>query len=149
VDRNDGKLISATNYAKVSWSTSKDATGGPCRIRLARPRWKKSRLPMSGRRDELDVATYDPADELFYVTAREQCDIFATAPQPYDAGHAYSARPIFPTMKRKTVLGGVRALIPRRASSSGNGSMLRHVGRSLSTAGGLVFTGDAKELHRA
>src|SRR5437762_7087478 len=29
VDRTNGKLISATSYAKVSWSTSKDATGRP------------------------------------------------------------------------------------------------------------------------
>ena len=41
--------------------------------------------------------SYDSQTELFYVTAREQCDIFSTAPQPYEAGHAYYGSAYFPS----------------------------------------------------
>lgn len=39
---------------------------------------------MPGRRRR-----HDPKTKLFYVIAREQCDIFSAAVQPYDPGHAY------------------------------------------------------------
>jgi len=40
LDRTNGKLISATSYAKVTWSTSKDAAGRPVPDRMRCPRQK-------------------------------------------------------------------------------------------------------------
>ena len=56
--------------------------------------------------------TYDPQTKLFYVTAREQCDIFATAPQPYEAGHAYYGSAYFPNDEAQPFWGALRALDP-------------------------------------
>src|SRR5438876_7239412 len=72
--------------------------------------------------------TYDPQTKLFYVTAREQCDIFATAPQPYEAGHAYYGSAYFPNDETQPFWEPCARLIPPRASSSGNGSILRRRG---------------------
>jgi len=53
-----------------------------------------------GRRgDELDVTDVRSTNAAFLCYgAREQCDVFSTAPQAYEAGHAYYAARIFQTM---------------------------------------------------
>ena len=56
--------------------------------------------------------TYDPQTKLFYVTAREQCDVFSTAPQPYDAGHAYYGSAYFPNDDAQPFYGALRAIDP-------------------------------------
>jgi len=80
-----------------------------------------------------------------YVTAREQCDIFSTAAQPYQAGHAYYGSAYFPNDDAGPFWGALRAIDPVTGKSSGNGSIHRRPWAGvLSTAGGLVFTGDAE-----
>ena len=88
--------------------------------------------------------TYDPQTGLFYVNARDQCDIFSTAPQPYEAGHAYYGSAYFPSQEAEPYRG-FRAIDPatgeikwefEHASPTWSGV--------LSTAGGLVFSGDAE-----
>jgi len=88
--------------------------------------------------------TYDPQTKLFYVTAREQCDVFSTAPQPYEAGHAYYGQHIS-RMTTRAVLWSVAR------DRSGHGKIKwewKHPSPTwsgvLSTAGGVVFTGDAE-----
>jgi alcohol dehydrogenase (cytochrome c) len=56
--------------------------------------------------------TYDPQTKLFYVTAREQCDVFSTAPQPYEAGHAYYGSAYFPNDDAAPFYGALRAIDP-------------------------------------
>ena len=89
--------------------------------------------------------TYDPQTKLFYVTAREQCDVFSTAPQPYEAGHAYYGSAYFPNDDAAPFYGALRAIDPdtgkvkwewKHPSPTWSGV--------LSTAGGVVFTGDAE-----
>lgn len=81
---------------------------------------------------------------LFYVTANEGCDIFTTAPQKYDGGYAYYGSAYFPAEDSKRA-GAIRALDPftgqlkwefKHLTSSGSGL--------LSTAGGVLFTGDSQ-----
>src|SRR5204863_3844602 len=89
--------------------------------------------------------TYDPQTKLFYVTAREQCDIFSTAPQPYEAGHAYYGSAYFPNDDTQPFWGALRALDPATSKLKWE---WKHTSPTwagvLSTAGGLVFTGDAE-----
>jgi alcohol dehydrogenase (cytochrome c) len=89
--------------------------------------------------------SFDAQTGLFYVSAREQCDIFSTAPQPYEAGHAYYGSAYFPSDEAEPYWGALRAIDP------GSGRVkweFRHPSPTwsgvLSTAGGLVFTGDAE-----
>jgi len=146
LDRTTGKLLSATPYGKVTWSDSKDAEGRPVANKESSPTLEgRVVCPGALGKTHWMSPTFSPRTGLFYVSAREQCDIFSTAPQPYEAGHAYYGSAYFPADETEPYWGAVRAIDPS------NGQMkweFRHVSPSwsgvLSTAGGLVFTGDAE-----
>src|SRR2546429_4743183 len=146
IDRSNGKLVVANPFAKVTWSDSKDASGVPLGRKDASPTLKGNRVcPGAAGATNWMSPTYDPQTQLFYVTAREQCDVFSTAPQPYEAGHAYYGSAYFPNDDAAPFTGALRAIDPN------TGKLKREWkhpsptwARVLSTAGGLVFTGDAE-----
>lgn len=146
LDRTTGKLLSATSYAKVTWSTSKDAVGRPVGAKEGEPTPEGNPVcPGALGATNWMSPSYDPQTKLFYVTAREQCDIFSTAPQAYDAGHAFYGSAYFPNDSAQPFSGALRALDPA------TGKLVwewRHNSPAwagvLTTAGGLVFTGDAE-----
>src|SRR5690242_12674369 len=113
IDRTSGKLLSATAYGRVTWSDSKDASGVPIERKEASP--TLTGVPVCpgaiGATNWMSPA-YDPEGKLFYVTAREQCDIFSTAPQPYEAGHAFYGSAYFPNDVAQPFWGAVRAIDP-------------------------------------
>ena len=146
VDRTTGKLLSASAYAKVTWSTSKDSGGRPAPSKDASPSLQGVPVcPGAFGATNWMSPTYDPQTKLFYVTAREQCDIFSTAPQPYEAGHAYYGSAYFPNDDTQPFWGALRALDPQTGKIKWE---WKHTSPAwagvLSTAGGLVFTGDAE-----
>jgi alcohol dehydrogenase (cytochrome c) len=146
IDRATGKLISANPFAKVTWSTSKDAEGRPATDKNGTPTLEGNRVcPGAAGATNWMSPTYDPQTKLFYVTAREQCDIFSTAPQPYEAGHAYYGSAYFPNDDAAPFWGALRALDPASGKLKWE---WKHPSPTwsgvLSTAGGLVFTGDAE-----
>jgi alcohol dehydrogenase (cytochrome c) len=146
IDRASGKLISANPYAKVTWSDSKDASGAPVARKDASPTHDGNRVcPGAAGATNWMSPTYDPQTQLFYVTAREQCDIFSTAPQPYEAGHAYYGSAYFPNDDAAPFWGALRAIEPATGKIKWE---WKHPSPTwsgvLSTAGGLVFTGDAE-----
>ena len=146
IDRTSGKLVLAESYAKVSWSREKDANGRPVAAKDSSPTPDGNRVcPGAAGATNWMSPTYDPQTKLFYVTAREQCDVFSTAPQPYDAGHAYYGSAYFPNDEAAPFYGALRALDLK------TGKIVwewKHISPTwsgvLSTAGGLVFTGDAE-----
>ena len=146
IDRAAGKLLSATPYGRVTWSDSKDASGIPVERKEASPTLTGVPVcPGALGATNWFSPTYDPQTKLFYVSAREQCDIFSTAPQPYEAGHAFYGSAYFPNDDAQPFWGAVRAIDP---STSKVKWEFKHLSPSwsgvLSTAGGLVFTGDAE-----
>jgi alcohol dehydrogenase (cytochrome c) len=146
IDRSSGKLLSASNFAKVSWSTSRDANGRPVPDKSASPEPGGNRVcPGAAGATNWMSPTYDPQTKLFYVTAREQCDIFSTGPQPYEAGHAYYGSAYFPNDDTEPFWGALRAIDPESGKIKWE---WKHPSPTwsgvLSTAGGLVFTGDAE-----
>jgi alcohol dehydrogenase (cytochrome c) len=146
LDRASEKLLSARPYAKVTWSDSKDASGTPIARKDASPTPDGNRVcPGAAGATNWMSPTYDPQTKLFYVTAREQCDIFSTAPQPYEAGHAYYGSAYFPNDDAVPFTGALRALDLETGKLKWE---LKHLSPTwsgvLSTAGGLVFTGDAE-----
>jgi len=146
VDRASGKLLSATPYGRVTWSNAKDANGVPIERKEASPTLTGVPVcPGAIGATNWMSPTYDPQTKLFYVSAREQCDIFSTAPQPYEAGHAFYGSAYFPNDDAQPFWGAVRAIDPTTSQIKWE---LKHLSPSwsgvLSTAGGLVFTGDAE-----
>lgn len=146
VDRDKHKLLSANPYAKITWSNSKDAEGRPAPNKEGEPTATgHSVCPGALGATNWMSPSFDSETRLFYVTAREECDIFSTAAQPYEAGHAYYGSAYFPSDEAEPYWGAVRAIDPA------NGQMrweFRHTSTSwsglLSTAGGLLFTGDSE-----
>ena len=146
IDRTTGKLISANAYGKTTWSDAKDADGRPIANKEASPTFEgRTACPGAAGTTNFMAPTYDPETGLFYVTARDQCDVFSTAPQPYEVGHAYYGSAYFPSDEAEPYRGFLKAVDPatgqvkwkfEHASPTWSGV--------LSTAGGLVFTGDAE-----
>jgi alcohol dehydrogenase (cytochrome c) len=136
----------ANPFAKVTWSDSKDASGAPIARKDASPTLEGNRVcPGAAGATNWMSPTYDPQTQLFYVTAREQCDVFSTAPQAYEAGHAYYGSAYFPNDDAAPFTGALRALDPNSGKIKWE---WKHPSPTwsgvLSTAGGLVFAGDAE-----
>ena len=146
MDRATGKLLSANSYGKVTWSDTKDAQGRPLAKKESEPT-SEGRVVCPGAAGTTNwmSPTFDPQTSLFYVNAREQCDMFSTAPQPYEAGHAYYGSAYFPADQTEPFWGALRAIDPSTGQVKWE---FRHPSPSwsgvLSTAGGLLFTGDAE-----
>jgi alcohol dehydrogenase (cytochrome c) len=146
LDRSTGKLISATAYGKITWSDHKDAAGRPVANKEASPTLAGHTVcPGALGATNFMAPAYDPKTSLFYVTARDQCDIFSTAPQPYEAGHAYYGSAYFPSDEAEPYRGSLKAIVPATGEIKWK---FEHTSPTwsgiLTTAGGLVFTGDAE-----
>ena len=146
LDRTTGKLISANAYGKTTWSDSKDAEGRPAANQNSSPTPKGHTVcPGALGSTNWMSPSFDAQTGLFYVSARDQCDIFSTAPQPYEAGHAYYGSAYFPSDEAEPYLGALRAIDPNSGTVKWE---FHHTSPSwsgvLSTAGGLLFTGDAE-----
>ena len=88
--------------------------------------------------------SFSPQTDLFYVAAREQCDVFTSSEQPYRPGAGFfgsSANP--PPKQKEKDWGSVRAIDPATGSIRWE---FKHYSAPfagvMSTAGGLVFAGD-------
>jgi alcohol dehydrogenase (cytochrome c) len=146
LDRTTGKLLSTNAYAHTTWTDSKDADGRPVPNQQSSPT-PEGRTVCPGALGATNwmSPSFDSRTNLFYVTAREECDIFSTAPQPYEVGHAYYGSAYFPSDKAEPYWGALRAIDPKSGQVKWE---FRHVSPTwsgvLSTAGGLLFTGDAE-----
>ena len=146
LDRTNGKLLSATAYGKTTWSDGKDAEGRPVANKDSSPT-PAGRTVCPGALGTTNwmSPSFDSQTGLFYVTARDQCDLFSTAAQPYQAGHAYYGSAYFPSDEAEPYVGAVRAIdiASRKVKWE-----FRHTSPTwsgvLSTAGGLLFTGEAE-----
>jgi alcohol dehydrogenase (cytochrome c) len=146
IDRTTGKLLSATAYGKQTWSDTKDSDGRPVANSNSSPTFEGHTIcPGALGTTNFMAPTYDPQTGLFYVTARDQCDIFSTAPQPYEAGHAFYGSAYFPSEAAEPFLGFLKAIDPVTGEIK---QKFQHTSPTwsgvLSTAGGLVFSGDAE-----
>lgn len=146
IDRTNGKLISATPYGKTTWSDSKDADGRPVANKNASPTLEGHTVcPGALGTTNYMPPAYNPQTGLFYVTARDQCDIFSTAPQPYEPGHAFYGSAYFPSEEAEPYLGFLKAIDPATGEIK---QKFQHTSPTwsgvLSTGGGLVFSGDAE-----
>ena len=146
LDRASGNLISASAYGKITWTDTKDAEGRPVANKEASPTLEGHTVcPGALGTTNFMAPAYDPQTKLFYVTARDQCDIFSTAAQPYEAGHAFYGSAYFPSEEAEPFLGFLKAIDPATGQVKGK---FQHTSPTwsgvLSTAGGLVFSGDAE-----
>lgn len=145
LDRSTGKLLSATPFGALNWSHSKDAEGRPAPDKDIEPTPEGRRVcPGAYGVTNWFSPTFSPKTGLFYVTANESCDVFSTAPQRYEEGSAFFGSAYNPADDSPDG-GAVRGIDPWTGRVNWE---FRHISQSssglLSTAGGVLFTGDAQ-----
>ena len=145
LDRTNGKFLYATPYANLTWARSVDDSGKPILLESATPTETGVRTcPGAAGATNWMSPAYSPQTGLFYVSTREQCDVFYAHPQPFVQGRVFIGSTYMPAPKEKDS-GAVRALDPKTGSVRWEYTEFSATwAGNLSTAGHLVFTGDVE-----
>ena len=146
LDRTNGKFLHAAPFTEVTWATGIDAKGRP--IRRARPGSVRGRAPRSARAwaaATTGTATaYSPQTQLFYFGSTDGCGLFYRNKQEFHEGQWYQAS-TDAAIPSEPPGGSVLALDPTTGETRWRFEMVTpSSGGMLSTAGGLVFTGDGQ-----
>lgn len=142
LDRTNGEFIQAKPYVKTTWATEIDAKGRPIELPDQRPTTAGVlTCPDLAGGGSFTSPSFDPARRLFFVSARETCQIYATSPPP--AGYQLGDHAMGGTSRNRGGTGALRAIDPvtleRKWEVPYGGPSYSGV---LSTASGLVFAGD-------
>jgi alcohol dehydrogenase (cytochrome c) len=145
LDRMDGRFLLAKNFGKITWAKGVDAGGRPILLPDTDPTLEGNYIcPGAWGVTNWMSPSYSPQTALFYVAAREQCDVFTSAAPHYEAGASFfgsTANP--PPKQREKDWGAFRAIDPLNGEIRWEfGLYSAPFGGMLSTAGGLVFAGD-------
>jgi alcohol dehydrogenase (cytochrome c) len=142
LDRTTGAFIQAKPYVKTTWAAEVDAAGRPIELANQRPTAEGTlTCPDLAGGGSFTSPSFDPARRLFFVSARETCQIYGQAAPPPDYRLGDSAMGGFSRNRAGT--GALRAIdavtLERRWEIPYGGPSYSGV---LSTASGLVFAGD-------
>jgi len=144
LDRTNGSFLSAKAFARQTWARGIAASNGRPEVLPASDPTPEGVMVCPGAIGATNFMSpaYSPDTNLFYVNAREQCDIFTTGPQPFHAGRTYLGSSYNMQVDEKD-WGALRAIDPATGTIKWE---FRHHSAPwagvLATAGGLVFTGD-------
>jgi len=143
LDRTDGKFLLAKPFGRVTWAKEIGSDGRP-RLLPAAAESKEGAVVCPGAAGATNwmSPSLSPQTGLLYVSAREQCDLFVGIPQEFRPGHPYIGSVYFKPAEEKP-WGALRAIDPLTGQVKWE---FKHVSPpwagALSTAGGVVFTGD-------
>jgi alcohol dehydrogenase (cytochrome c) len=143
LDRTNGQFIHARPFVHQTWAKEIDAKGRPVELPNQRPTAQGTlTCPDLFGGTNFMSPSYDPASGLFFVSARETCQIyFAEAPpEGYKPGDRVMGGRV--TRAPQPPTGALRAIDPLTGERKWE---IAHPTPSwagvLSTAGGVVFTG--------
>lgn len=144
LDRTNGKLLFAKPYTKVSWAKGIRADGTPILVPGQEPTEEGTKIcPGMGGGHNWRPTAYSPETGLYYFDSSDGCNIYFKTQETYAPGRFFQASTVnaVPSEPVKSSIVAVNA-------STGNVQWrYEMVGSSaagmLSTAGGLVFTGDS------
>jgi len=142
LDRTSGAFIQAKPYVTTTWATEVDAKGRPIELPNQRPTPSGARTcPDLAGGSSYTSPSFDPVRRLFFVSARETCQVFVSYPPPenYELGSMVMGG----GSRNRGGTGVLRALDPVTMQKKwevpyGEPSY----SGVLSTASGLVFAGD-------
>ncbi|HEV2388474.1 MAG TPA: PQQ-dependent dehydrogenase, methanol/ethanol family [Candidatus Acidoferrales bacterium] len=143
LDRTSGQFLLARPFAHVTWASGVGPDGKPQVLPGTAPT-KEGTVVCPGAEGATNwmSPSYSPQTNLFYVAAREQCDVFTASPQPFHPGRPYIGSVYFKP-DDQPAWGALRALDPATGQIRWEFKYLTPPwGGALSTAGGLVFAGD-------
>ena len=143
LDRTNGKFLYAKPFVRVTWAKQIGPDGRPVLEEAAIPTAKgRSACPGISGGTNFMSPSYDPQTELFYVAAREQCDIVSSQPEQFISGRFYFGSGNEPVPGEKD-WGALRAIDPRSGEIKWEFKYYSAPwGGALSTAGGVVFAAD-------
>ena len=141
LDRTNGAFIQARPYVTTTWAKDVDAKGRPIELPNQRPTPEGTRTcPDLAGGSSFTSPSFDPVRRLFFVSARETCQVYTNAPPgKYELGDFMTAG----GTRDRGGTGALRAIDPvtleRKWEVPYGGPSYSGV---LSTASGLVFAGD-------
>jgi alcohol dehydrogenase (cytochrome c) len=142
LDRTNGEFIQAKPYIKTTWATAVDAKGRPIEVPNQRPTPAGTfTCPDLAGGTNFMSPSFDPARRLFFLSARETCQTYASIPPP--PNYALGDRNMGGITRDRGGTGALRAIDPVTLEKKwdvpyGGPSY----GGVLSTASGLVFGPD-------
>jgi alcohol dehydrogenase (cytochrome c) len=142
LDRTNGEFIHAKPYVKTTWATEVDAKGRPIELPDQRPTVAGNlTCPDLAGGSSFTSPSFDPALRLFFMSARETCQIYGQVVPPPDYRLGDNMMGGFSRNRGGT--GALRAIDPTTLEKKWE---IAYGGPSysgvLSTASGLVFAGD-------
>ena len=142
LDRVTGAFIQAKPYVTTTWATATDPKGRPIELPNQRPTPEGVRTcPDLAGGSSFTSPSFDPARRLFFVSARETCQVYTSVapPESYQLGDMVMGG----GTRNRGGTGALRALDPvtleRKWEVPYDAPSYSGV---LSTASGLVFAGD-------
>jgi alcohol dehydrogenase (cytochrome c) len=142
LDRTNGAFIQARPYVTTTWAKEVDAKGRPLELPGQRPTPEGTRTcPDLAGGSSFTSPSFDPMRRLFFVSARETCQVFTSRPPgKYELGDFINGG----SSSDRGGTGALRAIDPvtleRKWEVAYDAPSYSGV---LSTASGLVFAGDA------
>jgi len=142
LDRTNGAFIQAKPYVTTTWATEVDAKGRPIELPNQRPTPSGTRTcPDLAGGSSFTSPSFDPVRRLFFVSARETCQVFVSYPPPEN--YSLGSMVMGGGSRNRGGSGVLRAIDPVTLQKKwevpyGEPSY----SGVLSTASGLVFAGD-------
>jgi alcohol dehydrogenase (cytochrome c) len=145
LDRATGKLLAAAPYTKINWTTGLAADGRPAVVPGLDPSETGVKVcPGMAGGHNWSATSYSPQTRLFYFGSRDGCGLFYANRQEFHEGHWYQAS-TESEIPAEPPAGAVVAVDPSTGAARWRFQMVSPPSAGmLSTAGGLVFTGDGQ-----
>jgi alcohol dehydrogenase (cytochrome c) len=141
LDRTNGRFISATPFARATWGSIDRHTGS---VRVERiPTTAGTEIcPGPAGAKEWPHAAYSPKTRLLYAPVVELCGLFKSAPAEFRESLSYWGGDV--ENRNQTQWGAIKAFDPATGQERWSRKTEHPVlGSLLSTAGDLVFVGEA------
>jgi alcohol dehydrogenase (cytochrome c) len=139
LDRTNGKLLHAAPYTKITWTTGLGADGRPKLVPALDPSETGTKVCPG-----LGATAYSPQTQLFYFGSTDGCELFYRNKQEFHQGQWYQAS-TESAVPNEPSTGAVVAIDPATGETRWRFEMVTPTSAGmLTTAGGLVFTGDGQ-----
>lgn len=143
LDRTTGEFLLGKAFARQTWLKEFNAKGRP----IANPNSEASPegthiCPGLAGGANFMLPSYNPDLKLFYVPYREQCDVYFSTPPKFEQGKVFWGTAVRAAADDEES-GPVKAIDPLTGEARWTFSFHRAGwGGTVSTSGGLIFTGD-------
>jgi alcohol dehydrogenase (cytochrome c) len=144
LDRTNGEFLLGKPFVHtITWAKEIGADGKPVVLPGTEPSPQGTRVcPGASGATNWMSPSYNPVTNLLYVSAREVCEKFYTSAQPFREGHLFMGSS-FQAIPEEKTWGGLRALDPLSGETKWEFELYSASWAGvLSTAGGVLFTGD-------